>query len=332
MISASSTAPATELGVDRAAPPVHSWRSKRIALRYSLSYLKLFEVGFRALEDPRPFDPAATARRDVDAPVSTIPSECDVVVCRHQVLQAPIPVIARLPHMVRYAPRQLHHYVTDLTGPPEHAFQGMSSKTRSTVLRKVRNFEKFCSGTITWRTYKTPQEMQDYHRLARQLAGRTYQERLFDSGLPDTTEFVSGMLELAERDAVRGFILFHEGHPIAYLYTPAPDGFLIYDYLGYDPEYAQHSPGTVLQYLALRALHEEGRFPFYYWGFGYSQTKQIFSTGHVLAADVFYFRPTLRNVTAVRLHYAIDRISERAGALLERLQLKQRIKRWLKRT
>ena len=43
------------------------------------------------------------------------------------------------------------------------------------------------------------------------------------------------MVELARRDLVRGFILFHGDNPIAYLYTPAPDGFLVYEYLGYDP-------------------------------------------------------------------------------------------------
>jgi hypothetical protein len=173
--------------------------------------------------------------------------------------------------------------------------------------------------------------MREFQALAAELARKTYQSRLFDSGLPDTDAFRSGMLDLAARDLVRGFLLFHGDLPIAYLYTPAPDGFLVYDYLGYDSAYAEHSPGTVLQYLALEALYAERRFPIYYWSYGYSQTKKVFSTREVLGADLFYVRPTLRNRFAVYLHYGIDRLALSAGNVLSRLRLKQSIKRWLKR-
>jgi CelD/BcsL family acetyltransferase involved in cellulose biosynthesis len=254
------------------------------------------------------------------------------VVVRHELLQQKIAVIQKLPNLLRYVPRQLPHYYTDLRGGPKQAFQTMSSKTRSTMKRKVRNFEEFCGGELRWRVFRTPDEMRTYLSVACELARKTYQERLFDSGLPDTEEFRRDALALAAQDAVRAFLLFHGEKPIAYLYTPAPDGFLVYNYLGYDPEYATHSPGTVLQYLAFEMLYVEQRYPLYYWGYGYSQTKKVFSTGEVLGADIFYFRPTLRNHAAVRLHYALDRLSERVGMLLDGLSLKRTIRRWLKRT
>ena len=311
---------------------VSGWRSKQIALRYSVSYVKLFEVTFRALEDPEPFDPHRQPSDEVVAPVVKVPDGYDVVVARHQVLAAGIPTVYHLPQMIRYAPRQLSHFYTDLRGGPDLAFRSMSSKTRATVVRKVRNFEKFCGGSVQWRMYATAEEMLEYYDLARSLAAKTYQQRLFDAGLPGSESFRAQMIDLAKRDLVRGFVLFHGGKAIAYLYTPAPDGFLVYDYLGYDADYGQHSPGTVLQYLALKALYEERRFQLYYWGFGYSQTKHIFSTGQVLAADVYYFRSTLRNRLAVWMHHRVDTFADRAGRLAERLGVKQRIRRWLKRS
>jgi hypothetical protein len=172
--------------------------------------------------------------------------------------------------------------------------------------------------------------MPAFQQHARKVAGKTYQERLFDAGIPDSASFRNEMLELARRDLVRAFLLFHGDEPVAYLYTPAPDGFPVYEYLGYDPAYARHSPGTVLQYLALQTLYEEGRFPLYYWDYGYSQTKQIFSTGRLLAADIYYFRPTVWNYAAVWLHFLTDRLSEMVGMLLDRVGLKQRVNRWLK--
>jgi CelD/BcsL family acetyltransferase involved in cellulose biosynthesis len=307
------------------------WKPKPVQLRYSLSYVQLFAVSFKALEDPRPFNPDTPPVADAQLPVQQIPGGYDVIVERNRPLASPIAVIQRLPNMLRYAPRQMLHFYTDLRGGPEQAFRSMSAKTRSTLARKVRNYKEFCQGEIRWSVHKTPDEMLAYHQCAREVARKTYQERLFDSGLPDSQEFRANMLELAKRDLVRGWLLFHGEKPIAYLYTPAPDGFLVYEYLGYDPEYAQQSPGTVLQYLALESLYTDGRFPLYYWSYGESQTKKIFSTGQVLGADIYYFRPTLRNRLAVWLHYGIERLAKSMGSLLNKLQLKQRIKRWLKK-
>jgi len=246
------------------------WNPKTIRLRYSLSDVKLFEVAFTALEESSSFSPDRRLASSVVPPMEEVPAGYDVVVQRYQLLANEIPVIQRLPKLLCYAPRQLLHYYTDLAGGPPQAFKGMSSKTRSSILRKVRHYRDFSGGEIHWGIYQTPDEMCVYHSLAREVARKTYQERLFDSGLPDGDSFRTQMLTLAERGLVRGFLLFHGSKPVAYLYTPAPDGYLVYDYLGYDPEYADKSPGTVLQYLALEALYAEGRFPLFYWGYGYS--------------------------------------------------------------
>jgi len=313
------------------APVVHAWRSQTIRLRYSLSYARLFEISFKALVDPRPFDLNRPLVSDAPPPVTEVPDGYDVVMERFRLLAAEIPVIQRLPNFLRYAPRQTMHYYTDLRGGPARAFQSMSSKTRSTLTRKVRKFKEFCGGELKWAVYRTRQEMLTFHRLATGLARKTYQQRLFESGLPETEDFCATMLKLADCDAVRGFLLFHGEKPVAYLYTPAPDGFLVYEFLGYDPGYASLSPGTVLHYLALESLYAEQRFSLYYWSDGYSQTKDVFSTGQVLGADVYFFRPTLRNRLAVGLHYRTDRFSEWVGDLLNRLQLKHKVKMWLKK-
>jgi hypothetical protein len=306
------------------------WRAKKIQLRYSLSYIKLFELTFKALEDTRPFSPERPAANCGEPAIQSVPPDFDVIVQWNEILKAKIPIIERVAGLLRYAPRQMPHFYTDLRGGPEAAFKWMSSKTRSTLTRKVKRYADFCGGDIRWAMYKTPDEMDTYHRLARMVAEKSYQERLFDCGLPDTAEFRAKMLGLASRNLVRGFLLFHGDQPIAYLYTPAPDGFLIYEYLGYDPKYADQSPGTVLQYLAIKELFSEQRFPLYYWSYGDSQTKRTFSTGEVLGADVYYFRPTLRNRFAVWLHYGVDQCSGRIGNILNRFGLKQRIKERLK--
>jgi CelD/BcsL family acetyltransferase involved in cellulose biosynthesis len=306
-------------------------RPHTVALRYSLSYLKLFELKFNALENAHPFDPERPAFDNALEEVTHVPDGYDAIVLRNELLRDPIPKICTSSTVLRYAPRQLTHYYTLLHGDSNGPMAGMSSKTRSTLSRKVRRYREFCGGEIQWAVYRTPDEMREFFAVCRELVSKTYQERLFDSGLPDTEEFRAYTLDLAKRDAVRSFALFHGNKPIAYLHTPAPDGVLIYEYLGYDPAYAEYSPGTVLQYLALEKLHAEQRFGSYYWGYGYSQTKHIFATGQALGADIFYFRRTPRNVVAVHLHQAVDRFSESMGRLLDRLKVRQHLKKLLKK-
>jgi hypothetical protein len=50
----------------------------------------------------------------------------------------------------------------------------------------------------------------------------------------------------------------------------------------------------------------------------------------VLCANIFYFRPTLRNRLLLRLHAFTDSLSGRAAAMLERLGLKARVKELLR--
>src|SRR5262245_15569 len=85
-------------------PALDRWQSKVISFRYSLSYVKLFEIRFKALEDPRPFEPDRPAASDILAPVSKVPERFDVVTLRHQPLLAEIPVIKRVQGMIRYVP------------------------------------------------------------------------------------------------------------------------------------------------------------------------------------------------------------------------------------
>src|SRR6185436_14007837 len=147
-------------------------------LRCSASYVRLLEIQFKALEDVRPFDPDRTAVSTLTPPFTEVPAGYDVVVHRHQVLERRIPVLQWRDKMVCYAPNQFTHFYTDLRGGPGAAFRGMSSKTRSTLARKVRKFAEFSGGQIDWRVYQTPTEMLTFHAAARELARMTYQERL----------------------------------------------------------------------------------------------------------------------------------------------------------
>ena len=108
------------------------------------------------------------------------------------------------------------------------------------------------------------------------------------------------------------------------------DNVLQYASLGYDPDYRPWSPGTVLQYCALESLFAEERFKTFDFGAGAAPHKTFFATSSVRCADIYYFRKTMRNRWLIRSHMLVDSLSSGVGSLLDRWNLKSRIKRWLR--
>ena len=118
---------------------------------------------------------------------------------------------------------------------------------------------------------------------------------MLGTGLPDSSQFQNKMLDLANCGMARGYILFHGESPIAYLFCPAKDDILFYQYVGYDPGYKRWSPGTVLQYMVLERLFDESKFRLLDFTEGEGPHNEFFSTESTLCADIYYFRRTFRN-------------------------------------
>lgn len=200
-------------------------------------------------------------------------------------------------HVRQHYPR---HYV-DLTMGHAAWQAGLSANTRQSMRRKARALAS--GGELDVRAYRTPAEIEAFHALARPLSARTYQERLLDAGLPDFPEFLA---MAAAEDAVRAWLLFHEGRPIAYLCCGAESDTLRYDHVGHDPAYARLSPGAVLQAEALRRLFDD-RFARFDFTEGAGQHKRQFATGAIPCVDLLLLRRTPANRAALLALAGFDR-------------------------
>ncbi|MFS0736525.1 GNAT family N-acetyltransferase [Sphingomonas sp. 1P06PA] len=198
-----------------------------------------------------------------------------------------------------------------------------SSKSRSTLLRKSRRFAERSGGALDVRAYRTPAEVGEFHRLARQVSALSYQEKLLDAGLPDGNAARAELGRLAAADRVRAFLLFLDGRPVSYLHLPANDDVLVYAHLGFDPAVSDLSPGGVLQLEALRLLMQEGRFVALDFTEGEGQHKRQFATGGVACADLLLLKPGILNRIAGDGLIAFDRAVARAKVALDSPQLRR---------
>jgi hypothetical protein len=229
---------------------------------------------------------------------------CGAVLAESRPIEASVPRIIFSPEHIRYAPAQYRRFYIDLDRSFEEYLQKFSGQRRSHLRRMVRNYARFCGGEAAWREFRSPEEMFEFYELARAVSRKTYQERLMDAGLPDHKEF-----------------------PVAYQYCPAEGGVLIYERVGYNPEYAAHSPGVVLFLLCLEHLFRTRAYGRLDLGKGEYPYKEVFATGFELSADMYYFRRIPSSVLLIFAHAALDGFWRVMAQILDWLQLRQRLKK-----
>lgn len=177
-------------------------------------------------------------------------------------------------------------------------FAAFSTKTRSTLRRKAKRLAERSGGRLDLRAYRGEAEIEQFYHAARALSARTYQERRLGYGLPEGEAALAEMRALARCGRLRAWLLFIDRRPSSYLYAPAEGDTLIYEYLGYDPHFAEFSPGTVLLLEALRQLMEERRFALFDFTEGEGRQKQQFATGWIDCVDLLLLKPSAANLLA----------------------------------
>ena len=229
--------------------------------------------------------------------------------------------------VLRYVPYHYDRYYVDLSGSFADYIKTFHNKSQYTLRKKVRRFKTASGDTLHWKEYRLPEEMTVFHALARTISSTTHQELRLQKGLPRHQLFIDEMQKLAEKNSVRGYVLFLGEEPVSYIHCTVEDQSLLSRYVGYNPRYKDLSPGVVLQYLLLERLFSQQIFRFFDfgWGWGGIQHKRLFATGSVTCTDLHYFRRTARNYAVVKLHAFLETMSCGSGTILESLGIKSAI-------
>jgi len=227
--------------------------------------------------------------------------------------------------MIAFVRQRYTRYHADLTRGFDAYHATLSANTRQGLKRKAKKL-----GMLDVRRYREPHEMEAFHRIARGIALTTYQERLMGAGLPDDAAFVARMLADAASGHARGWLLFIDGAPAAYLYCPVRAGVAIYEFVGHDPHFSALSPGAVLQLEAMRDLAEDPGVTAFDFTEGEGQHKRAMATGGTACVDVLLLRRTLANramVAGLRGFDGAVALAKRAVARAGLQDLAKRIRR-----
>ncbi len=235
--------------------------------------------------------------------------------------------------VISYTPHVFYNCYIDLKeiGSFDGYLQRLSPKTRSTLRRKVRKLEALSGGKLDFRVYSKAEEIGEFYPRALSVSLKTYQESLLDCGLPKHEGFLNELKMRCEEGAAIGYLLYLNGQPVAYELSYLSDRVASFDFVGFDPQYAQLSVGAVLMFLLIQDLFTRDNVSIFDFTEGEGQQKSSLSTHKSRCAKTYLLRASLTNRARIHLHIALDYVSNWMVSFLDRFGLKTRIRRWLRK-
>jgi hypothetical protein len=311
--------------------PIPLLQSRDIPLRFRLGEYCIGVLQIRAAVVKRHFfDPLPDHYRP-DEWIHTAPSNSQALLVPAVPADQMLPGICRDNGLIRYIPSVVPRYYVEIRGSfQEYLKNNFSQKVRYNLNRSVKKLAQLSGGALDLMVCRNREEVDRFYAGAGEVAKLTYQSRLLRSGLPMNEEFRASLKQLADERRLYDYLLFHNGKPIAFAHCVRYQETLCYDVIGYDPEYASMSPGNVLLFQILEAVFAESKLRYFDFGPGEAQYKALFSTNHELVADIYYFRPSLRNFLTIAAHFGLDRFSAGCGKILLQFGLKERIRKWFR--
>jgi CelD/BcsL family acetyltransferase involved in cellulose biosynthesis len=306
------------------------WTERTMTFRYQLGEVVFFSQRVKVAVLDRSFLELGSHPEALAPPVAGFGRHVQCFVVLSHPIASALPPLALAQGMLRFVPIQYQRCYVRIDGRYEDYLAKFSGKTRATLRRKLKKYAERNRGAIRLDEFRTPAELAAFHALARPLAERTYQERLLAKGLPDDERFVREMAELAAQGRARGYLLYDGETPIAYLYAVIKDGAMDYDFTGYDPEYRQHSPGTVLLLTLLERLFADKSVAVFDFGEGEGEHKLLLATDSVRCADIYFFPRRSASLLLGGSQIALHGLSRSIVKGLDALGVKERVKRLLR--
>ena len=190
-----------------------------------------------------------------------------------------------------------------------------SSKTRSNVKRYGRRLEERFGDGISFRVFRTPDELEELMRDTEAVHVKTYQHGM-GAGLKGT-ELEKRLRELAaERGWFHGFVLYLDGSPSAFWHGTAYRGVFYTGPTGYDPAHRDLRLGTYVLGKMVEKLC--GEVDWMDFGSGDAEYKRHFSDESRLEEDVAVFSPRPRPVAINLAQTTVRGASLASRAILSR--------------
>jgi len=236
------------------------------------------------------------------------------------------------PFMVVSHGTRYHHFSIDLPGSMNEFYQSLGYKTRRSVRNSLHRLERELAGRLELKCFSRPKQVADFLDHAMPISEKTYQYRLLRTGLRDRIKRETEFRVMSELGWWRGYILYCQDEPSAFGYGYWIENTFYYWDMGYDPKWSQRSVGTItllkLIEILITADNPPARFDFLY---GNAEYKERFSNRSCEEESIYLFPYNFTNFFVAQSLQVTNMLSDKAGRILDRYNLKSRVKRFFRR-
>jgi hypothetical protein len=223
----------------------------------------------------------------------------------------------------------MEHHRIDFPETLDRYWEGFSSKTRSTMRRKVKKLAKDTGKEVSLVRY-TAEDLEKYAADAAAISKRSYQYHLLKQGIQDEAAFLARCREAAAHGWLRGYVLHLGDEPIAFMHGWQYRGAYLYLETAYDQELRQHSPGTVLHIMVIEDMYAHDTPRVFEFGV-HGDQKATFGNATYRAAEIFLIRPSAYPMLATGLYRLSNAGTEAAKKVLDRYGVTGKVKQMMRR-
>ena len=222
------------------------------------------------------------------------------------------------------------HLLIRLNGTFSDYLKRLSAKTRKNRLREIRMLREL--GTLQLKRVTEASELDGFLKASHDISRKTRQFKRFGRGVAsrDLGLLKHELLRLSREGSLRSYLLSCNGVPCSYILGQIRGAKFRPVTAGVDPDWRHCSAGTVLLFLVLEDLFSEKPCDFYDLG-SFAAHKEYLATDSYLETDVWLFRRLPYAGLASSAYRVCNWTTKLGGAALERLGLKDRALRLMRR-
>lgn len=220
-----------------------------------------------------------------------------------------------------------HPYIR-MIGSFEDYMQRFPSKTRNNFSRRIRNLSR--SGEVRLVRVTKEHEIDSFVEAAAEISRKTYQYRALGLGIRNPDRLRKWLKWAAQKGWLRSYLLKCGGVPCAFQVAYQYQRMFVGVEVGYDPGWTKFGVGLIQQLLAVEDLFEDNRPDVCDFG-TYAEYKSVLANDAYLDERVWLSRRRPTPLLKLGTFLLVRRTSKTTASVLDRLNVKSTVKRWLRK-
>ena len=218
------------------------------------------------------------------------------------------------------------HWRAHLLGSYQKFLSGLTSKTRNNLRRHSTRLIKAHGSNLDVKCLRNPEDLERIMNETEHIASQTYHRNLGVGFVKDTgTEH---LIKLAlSQGRFRSYFLYLNQKPCAFWHGMLYGNVFFSGATGADPSYREFGVGTYLLMKIFEDLCNLGGVEVIDFGLGDAQYKKEYCDENWPESSLYLFAPTLRGLMLNLLRTPIMFADTSARKILQRLRLKENLKR-----